>query len=556
MSEEKPPSGAAASSAARFHANKRDSSVGSSDGEGMRPRSSSFKDSDKYVRSKSGTFVRQGSGELYGNRMPEFKNDLIASKTQDKNAPTVLMREVLETYKPHILTMRRRLIEDCCRDLRLNNDHIHIVEQQMRAAIEQGLSDIGHGAASVKCFPTYVSKLPTGAEVGRFLSLDLGGTNFRVIVMELTPDREFLMDSKIYQIPGELMRDTGVRLFDHIAKCLSDFVHDRELGGEVLPLGFTFSFPCRQEGLARGILVKWTKGFCCSGVEGRDVVQLLREALERRNDVDIDVCAVLNDTTGCLMSCAWQDTRSRIGLILGTGTNACYLESVSAIGTLDEDEDENVGKVKMEHMIVNTEWGAFGDNGELDFCRTKWDRNVDEMSVNPGKQIFEKMISGMYMGELIRQVLIDLMKDDLIFLGLNRERLMARGSFLTKYASEIESDPVGDYPRAKACLRDMGFDPDDIPDEDYSSLRYVCEVVSRRASFMASAGITALLKKMDYKDVVIAIDGSLFRYHPHFKNVMQSRISQLMGIDYKFDLLLSEDGSGRGAALVAAVLKS
>ena len=44
-----------------------------------------------------------------------------------------------------------------------------------------------------------------------------------------------------------------------------------------------------------------------------------------------------------------------------------------------------------------------------------------------------------------------------------------------------------------------------------SSLRYICEVVSRRASFMASAGITALLKKMDYKDVVIAIDGSLFR---------------------------------------------
>ena len=39
----------------------------------------------------------------------------------------------------------------------------------------------------------------------------------------------------------------------------------------------------------------------------------------------------------------------------------------------------------------------------------------------------------------------------------------------------------------------------------------IFQVVSRRASFMASAGITALLKKMDYKDVVIAIDGSLFR---------------------------------------------
>ena len=58
----------------------------------------------------------------------------------------------------------------------------------------------------------------------------------------------------------------------------------------------------------------------------------------------------------------------------------------------------------------------------------------------------------------------------------------------------------------------LDIDPDTVTTEDLSSLRYVCEVVSRRASFMASAGITALLKKMDYKDVTIAIDGSLFRY--------------------------------------------
>ena len=50
---------------------------------------------------------------------------------------------------------------------------------------------------------------------------------------------------------------------------------------------------------------------------------------------------------------------------------------------------------------------------------------------------------------------------------------MERGSFLTKYASEIESDPVGDYPRAKACLKDLGFDPEEVSNEDYSSLRYM-----------------------------------------------------------------------------------
>ena len=35
-------------------------------------------------------------------------------------------------------------------------------------------------------------------------------------------------------------------------------------------LGFTFSFPLQQEGLAIGRLVKWTKGFNCEGVEGED----------------------------------------------------------------------------------------------------------------------------------------------------------------------------------------------------------------------------------------------------------------------------------------------
>ena len=53
----------------------------------------------------------------------------------------------------------------------------------------------------------------------------------------------------------------------------------------------------------------------------------------------------------------------------------------------------------------------------------------------------------MYMGELIRQVLLDLMKDDLIFFNCNREKLLERGSFYTRFASEIESDAVGDYTR-------------------------------------------------------------------------------------------------------------
>jgi hypothetical protein len=112
------------------------------------PRSSSFKDPEKYVRSKSGTFVRMDSdsyeGASGGSRtttgstgMPDFRTSVKVhlQKTKD-DMPQGLMREVMETYKPHILSRRRRLIEDCVRDLKLNNDHIHIIEQEMRKCIQ------------------------------------------------------------------------------------------------------------------------------------------------------------------------------------------------------------------------------------------------------------------------------------------------------------------------------------------------------------------------------------------------------------------------------------
>lgn len=45
------------------------------------------------------------------------------------------------------------------------------------------------------------------------------------------------------------------------------------------------------------------------------------------------------------------------------------------------------------------------------------------------------------------------------------------GSFYTRFASEIESDPVGEYDRAKACLAELGMEPETITDEDCSALR-------------------------------------------------------------------------------------
>ena len=47
--------------------------------------------------------------------------------------------------------------------------------------------------------------MPTGKETGRFLALDLGGTNFRVLLVDIGEDKQFSMDSKIFPIPSEIM---------------------------------------------------------------------------------------------------------------------------------------------------------------------------------------------------------------------------------------------------------------------------------------------------------------------------------------------------------------
>lgn len=66
------------------------------------------------------------------------------------------------------------------------------------------------------------------------------------------------------------------------------------------------------------------------------------------------------------------------GLLLGTGCNACYMEELNMVELVEGDEGR---------MCVNTEWGAFGDNGELEEFRLEYDRKADEMSLNPGQQL-------------------------------------------------------------------------------------------------------------------------------------------------------------------------
>ncbi|RUS81302.1 hypothetical protein EGW08_010944, partial [Elysia chlorotica] len=436
------------------------------------------------------------------------------------------------------------MVENILKPLDLTDERYRKVMDVMRQNLEEGLHPDTHADANIKCFPTYVRSVPDGTENGDFLALDLGGTNFRVLLINLN-GQEVTMESKIYIIPQHIMLGSGDQLFDHIADCIFKFMCDHDLHDRTLPLGFTFSFPCRQVGLDKAILTTWTKGFKCDGVEGHDIVGLLHQAIQRRGDMkNVRCLAVINDTVGALMSCAHSDRNCAIGLILGTGTNACYIEDLPNVKTWDGDYNEP------KQVLINSEWGAFGNDGCLDFILTDFDRSIDKHSINPGKQIYEKMISGMYMGEIARLAIERLRKHNLLFEGEGSYHLSTRGRFYTKYVSEIEGDDVDNFTVTKQIFDELELACHN--EQDCRLVFFTIDIYNNNCLFSVP-GIACLLNKMGRKEATVGVDGSLYRFHPFFHDLMMEKISQLIKPNLSFKLMLSHDGSGKGAALVAAV---
>ena len=102
-----------------------------------------------------------------------------------------------------------------------------------------------------------------------------------------------------------------------------------------------------------------------AGVVGQDAVKLLNDAIERLGDLNVKVVAILNDTTGTLVKGYYDNKSTGIGLILGTGCNGAYLESAKKVVNWCGDRRD------AKEVIIDPEFGAFGDNGCIDFVKVK-----------------------------------------------------------------------------------------------------------------------------------------------------------------------------------------
>lgn len=418
------------------------------------------------------------------------------------------------------------------------------------------------------------------------MAVDLGGTNFRVCSVTLHGDTTYDLTFDKVAIPKELMvAKTSQELFAFLAEQIGAFlkkhhaehyechIQRRSTGStpegfkeqEIFHLGFTFSFPVQQLAINKGNLMRWTKGFDIPDTIGKDVCALLQTEIDKL-DLPVKVAALVNDTVGTLMARSYTSTgkyRSVLGAIFGTGTNGAYIEKTSRITKgIVGDYDDSTGE-----MVINVEWGSF-DNQLNVLPNTPWDEALDRDSVNPGIQKFEKRVSGMFLGEITRLAVVDLIKDEKISLFKNPDinhdasEISKQWGLDSAIMSTAGSDGSPDLSKLRQELASLL--QGSVPSvEDAQAFKAIAYAVGRRAARLSAVAIGAIAvqsgKINDPKEEVIdiGVDGSLVEFYPEFKEMIHEALRSVeeIGVEgaKKIRIGIAKDGSGVGAALIALI---
>lgn len=465
------------------------------------------------------------------------------------------------------------VVSDIEQQFLITDDFIIKATDYFVESMEKGLSSPKQTREHMPMIPTFVTSIPNGKEKGLFLAADLGGTNFRVCSIDLKGDHTFELKQSKYKIPNDIMKaQEAEELFSYLAKKVKAFLdehhQDSSSHENPLKLGFTFSFPVDQTALNRGTLIRWTKGFSIDDAVGKDVVELLQANLVILG-VNVDVVALANDTVGTLLSRAYANNPDEtnantiIGCIFGTGTNGTYYEALDNIPKLDKDQ---VPK-GVKGMVINTEWGSF-DNTLKVLPNTKYDEIVDKQTANPGYHLFEKRISGMFIGEILRVALYDLFEQGFIFQDLYKQRGGSLPHRITEpwlldaeILSYIEIDDSTDLKMLGLVLQNNLRLP--TTSQERHVIQRLTRAISRRAAYLSAIPLAAITKKVkdqykdDDKDFEIGCDGSVVEFYPNFQETILQAIAAidpLKGTNKKIHLKIAKDGSGVGAALCASTV--
>ena len=204
-------------------------------------------------------------------------------------------------------------------------------------------------------------------------------------------------------------------------------------------------------------------------------------------------------------------------------------------------------------MIIDPEFGAFGDNHCIDFIKTEIDKELDLNSLLPGNFTYEKYFAGKYIGEIVRLALVQLHKIHIFMSNENDsifKPLLIKDSLTAKMVSDILEDNL----MTKKIFQEvLGTTMDHLDEDDCKIIEFVCSLVSERVGILVSMPMAVFIERMHWKKhVAIAVTGSLYKYHPTLKTLLDKYIGKMVP-NRSFHTFLSDDGSVKGAGIVAAI---
>eukprot|EP01069_Polyplicarium_translucidae_P011695 Polyplicarium_translucidae@DN425_c0_g1_i1.p1 len=494
-----------------------------------------------------GTFEESGSTVSVVRRSPEeFVKSLAALKTDSRVAV-----ETLESRAKRYLEY-----------LTLTDEHMQKFYHAFLNELELGL--VMHERSplvwkpdmcSFKMLDSCVATLPAGTETGVFYAIDFGGTNLRTVRAKLESGKVEMTQSKCTLASADLSHPKGLmdekatarEMFDFFATSQKFFMkQNSDLEGDVIQTGFTFSFPCVQRKVDSAELVQWTKGFetgrkTNDKVEGADIA-LLMNAAYARNEVPSNTAAVANDTVGTLLSAAYELDRQQhppvlAGLIVGTGFNICYVE-------------ENAADYGYKGKIINVESGNF--NRELPRCNVDFEVDFAAYS-NRGFQLLEKLVAGAYLGEVARRCLLK------IFQTEAPPAAWIANSLSAEDVATIMNDKSTNIVVGQKMIQtkwNVHMDQHHL-----QIVRDICTAVYDRSAYLVAGLVAATAMKTGYLQpakggVTVAIDGSLYRMNACYREKMRDYLDVILGKETSslLHMVVADDGSGKGAAILAAII--
>jgi hexokinase len=157
-------------------------------------------------------------------------------------------------------------------------------------------------------------------------------------------------------------------------------------------------------------------------------------------------------------------------------------------------EHKNQVSLMKSDMIINTEWCNISSKY---LPTNRFDELVDAESNNKGVHAFEKMATGMYLGEIVRLVLVEFADHQILSFDINDEECLLRipYQFDTSYMYVCEADDDGVLEGTRVILEEM-CRTGETNLVDREIVKNVCQLVGHRAAVLLGASIAGVVEYM------------------------------------------------------------